>query len=163
LGGFGQTLLPNHPYLSIAKEIQAYDETNYPGIPPANPASGPTSDQQYSVAAVCSAKVNASSSPVTIPVDSSTGFNVGFSVVIDAFIYNPANPNANLQEQQIVTAVPDSTHITVQSLNKTHDGSLTPFAIVQPGETGVLIAEWFEYTPTSGTDIAVTSNLPTIA
>ncbi len=163
LGGFGQTLLPNHPYMSIATEIEAYDETNYPGIPPANPASGPTSDQAYSVAAVCTAKVNASSSPVTIPVDSSSGFNVGFSVVIDAFTYNPTIQNANLQEKQIVTAVPDSTHITVKSLNKTHDGTLAPFAVVQPGEKGVLVAEWFEYTPTSGTDIAVTSSLPTIA
>jgi hypothetical protein len=27
----------NHPYLTIAQEIQAYAQTNYPGIPPANP------------------------------------------------------------------------------------------------------------------------------
>jgi hypothetical protein len=27
----------DHPYLTIAQEIQAYAQTNYPGIPPANP------------------------------------------------------------------------------------------------------------------------------
>jgi hypothetical protein len=34
---------------------------------------------------------------------------------------------------------------------------------MQGGEKGQLIAEWFEYTPTSGTDIQVTTNLATIA
>jgi hypothetical protein len=30
----------NHPYLTIAGEIQAYNQTNYPGIPPANLVAG---------------------------------------------------------------------------------------------------------------------------
>jgi hypothetical protein len=37
-----------------------------------------------------------------------------------------------------------------------------PFPVVQPGEKGVLLAEWNQYTPSSGTDIAVTSNLASI-
>jgi hypothetical protein len=162
-GGFGQTLLPGHPYMSIAQEIQAYDDTNYPGIPPANPASDPTLNQN-SVATTSSAKVAASGGAVTIPVASSTGFAVGASVVIDAYVYSPNDPSKNPQETQVVTAVPpDGTHITVQMLSKSHDGSTAPFSIIQPAEQGMLIAEWFEYTPTSGTDIAVTSNLSTIA
>ena len=40
---------------------------------------------------------------------------------------------------------------------------VTAFPVVQAGKKGVLIAEWNEYTPSSGTDIAVTSNLATIA
>ena len=40
-GDFGSVLPPNHPYLSIAQEIQAYNDTNYPGIPPANPTPSP--------------------------------------------------------------------------------------------------------------------------
>jgi len=36
-GAFGQTLPPDHPYFTIANEIQAYARTNYAGIPPANP------------------------------------------------------------------------------------------------------------------------------
>jgi hypothetical protein len=42
------------------------------------------------------------------------------------------------------------------------DGSKCPFPIMQAGEKGQLIAEWFEFTATSGTDIAVTSNLATM-
>lgn len=33
LGGLGD----DHPYLTIAEEIQSYARTNYPGVPPANP------------------------------------------------------------------------------------------------------------------------------
>jgi hypothetical protein len=35
-GAFGQ-LPQNHPYMTIAQEIENYAKTNYPGIPPANP------------------------------------------------------------------------------------------------------------------------------
>jgi hypothetical protein len=57
----------------------------------------------------------------------------------------------------------DGTHITVGALDNTHGSDTGPFLVFQPGEKGVLIAEWNEYTPSSGTDIAVTSNLATIA
>jgi len=159
-GGFGQTLLPGHPYMTIAQEIQAYDDTNYPGIPPANPASDSISDQVDSASTISRDKVAASAAPVTIAVDSSAGFAAGYTAVIDT--YDP-DPNRNFQEAQLITAVPDTTHITVKVLNHPHDGTTTPFPMVQPGEKGVLISEWFEYTPTSGTDIAITSNLATIA
>lgn len=36
-GAFGK-LPGDHPYITIAEEIQNYAKTNYPGIPPANPA-----------------------------------------------------------------------------------------------------------------------------
>ena len=37
-GDIGTSHVPaDHPYMTIAQEIQDYDETNYPGIPPANP------------------------------------------------------------------------------------------------------------------------------
>jgi hypothetical protein len=161
-GGFGQTLLPSHPYLPIVQEIQAYDETNYPGIPPANPASDPTSAQVDSAQTTSSAKLSPGTQ-VTVPVNSSVGFAVGSSVVIDVYVYSPNDQSKNPQEKQVVTAIPDATHITVGTLIKPHDGTTIPFPVVQPGEQGVLIAEWFEYTPTSGIDIAVTSNLTTIA
>jgi hypothetical protein len=35
-GAFG-TLPGNHPYMTIAQEMKAYAQTNYPGIPTANP------------------------------------------------------------------------------------------------------------------------------
>jgi hypothetical protein len=161
-GGFESTLIPGHPYMSIATEIADYDNTNYPGIPPANPASGSTTADPGSIATTSSASVPKSPDPVTIAVDSSAGFAVGYVAVIDDFIYDPNDPNKNPQEAQTVTAIPDGTHITVQRLDKPHDGTTTPFPVLQPGEKGVLISEWYEYTPTSGTDIAVTSNLATI-
>jgi hypothetical protein len=154
-GGFGKLLPPNHPYMSIATEIQNYDETNYPGIPPANPGGGPLPDAGESVATQSSDSHAASASHVTITVASSVGFLAGYTAIIDDYA-------SGIQEIQTIVAVPDATHITVKGLKNAHDGSTTPFAIRQGGEKGQLIAEWFEYTPTSGTDIAVTSKLATI-
>jgi hypothetical protein len=155
LGDFGTSLPPGHPYMTIAQEIQAYDSTNYPGIPSANPEGGSTPNIDNSVGAVCNTKIAAGTNPTVITVDSSTGFIVGNRVVIDTFA-------SKVQESQEITAVPDATHITVKMLNNAH-GTTGPFPLLQPGEKGVLISEWYEYTPSSGTDIAVTSNLATIA
>ena len=90
-----------------------------------------------------------------LTVDATTDFLVGAQVTLDT-------QESGVQELQTVTAVPDATHITVAALANAHDGT-TPFPVVQAGENGVVIAEWNEYTPTSGIDIAVTSNLATIA
>jgi len=155
LGDFGQILPPGHPYMTIAQEIQAYDDKNYPGIPPANP--GRTSaGLADAVVTASAAKVSANAGPVTLVVDSSVGMVVGNQVIIDTL-------ESGLQEVQKITAVPDPTHITVQPLTNAHNGTSMEFPVIQPGESGVLIGEWYEYTPTSGTDIAVTSNLATIA
>ncbi|MBZ4415375.1 hypothetical protein [Myxococcus sp. RHSTA-1-4] len=43
-GSFG-SLPGDHPYVSIAEEIQNYAKTNYPGIPPANPANPPKEEE----------------------------------------------------------------------------------------------------------------------
>jgi hypothetical protein len=147
-----------HPvYLSIAKEIAAYDDRNYPGIPPANP--GKTAARlEDSVYTTSNVKVGPSTTPAAIPVDSSDGFVVGSTVVIDS-----VDDLDHVQEAQVITRVPDGRHIEVARLANAHDGTRGAFPIVQPGEKGALIAEWSEYTPTSGTDIAITSNLTTIA
>lgn len=144
-------------YLSIAREIAAYDDRNYPGIAPANPGKTATrlEDAVYATSVTA---VAASANPVSIKVDSSDGFLVGATVVIDAVA-----DVQNVQESQVITRIPDSTHIEVARLLHPHGGPSAPFPLVQPGEKGVVIAEWNEYTPTSGTDIAVTSNLATIA
>jgi hypothetical protein len=163
-GGFGETLLPNHPYLSIAKEIQDYDQTNYPGIPPANPGGGPLPDDGESVATVSSDSLTPGPGPVTVEVKSSSGFIVGYTAIIDSYdTKDPNDPKSTLQETQTITAVPDATHITVERIDNPHDGSKKPFVVMQAGEKGQLIAEWFEYTPSSGTDIAVSTDLTTLA
>jgi hypothetical protein len=169
-GKYGITPLPpDHPYLTLAQEIQLYDQTNYPGIPPANPAGGPLPDDAESAATVSNdVLVPSGGQPVTISVKSNVGFAVGNTAIIDSWDSkaDPNDPNSpTLQEAQTIVAIPagDTTHITVERIDKPHDGSKKPIPIMQGGEKGQLIAEWFEYTPSSGTDIAVTSNLATIA
>ena len=73
--------------------------------------------QGVSKATVSFAKVEASSSPVTLPVVSSANFVVGEPARIDS-------EESKVQEQQTIVAVPDATHITVARLDHAHDGSL---------------------------------------
>jgi hypothetical protein len=169
-GKYGIVPLPDdHPYLSVAKEIQLYDQTNYPGIPPANPVGGPLPDDGESVATVSKDVLSPSNGqPVAITVKSNLGFAVGKTAIIDSWDSksDPNDPKSpTLQEAQTIVAIPsgDLTHVTVERIDNPHDGTKKPMPIMQAGEKGQLIAEWFEYTPTSGTDIAVTSNLATIA
>jgi len=162
-GGFGNALLPGHPYMSIAREVQAYDLTNYPGIPPANPGGGPLPDDGATVSAITTETLAASPGPVDITVGSSEGFRVGYTLVIDNYGVGEtvAGEFSTHQEAQTIIAVGVG-QITVAKLLNAHDGATTPVPLRQAGEAGHLIAEWFEYTPTPGTDIAVTSNLATI-
>ena len=160
---FGSTTLPDqlpsHPYLTIAEQIQDYDATNYPGIPPADPnGGGPIDDGTPQVGTTTVQSLQPSTSPVNIEVADSTGFVVGATAIIDTW-------DSGVQENQAIVAVPDGKHITVGALSNAHSISQNhddPLPVVQAGSEGLLIAEWFEYTPTSGTDIAVTSNLATI-
>lgn len=159
---FGSTIVPSplpaHPYLTIAQQIAEYDNTNYPGIPSANPnGGGPIDDNTPQVGTTCDTVLAPSASPVNVLVADSTNFVVGATVIIDTWA-------SGVQETQTIIAVPDATHITVQLLSNEHSTiNKVPFPMVQASAKGLLIGEWFEYTPTSGTDIAVTSNLATIA
>jgi hypothetical protein len=155
LGDLASTMPPGHPYMTIAQEIEAYDDTNYPGIPPANPGAAPV-EPVDAASAVSSSTVGPSAAALAIPVDSTTNFVVGAKVTIDTL-------ESGVQELQTVQAVDDGVSITIGALANKHDGAATPFPLVQAGENGVIIAEWNEYTPSSGVDIAVTSNLATIA
>jgi hypothetical protein len=148
--------LSTGPYLTIAQEIAAYDDRNYPGIPPANPAKTATRLQD-AVYTTSSANVSPSGDPATIEVASSSGFVIGLPVILDV------EDDRHIQEAPVITAVPDANHITVATVTHPHDGAAGPFPILQPGDKGALIAEWNEYTPSSGTDVALTSNLATIA
>lgn len=144
------------PYLSIAQEIAAYDDRNYPGIPPANPARSAVRLQD-AVYTTSDAKIVPAPGPVSIPVASSVGFVVGLQVILDV------EDDRHVQEAVFITDIPDADHIIVASVVHAHDGTVAAVPVLQPGDKGALIAEWFEYTPSSGIDIAVTSNLATIA
>ncbi|MGP3954040.1 hypothetical protein [Streptomyces sp. 7N604] len=144
------------PYLSIAKEIAAYDDRNYPGIPAANPGTTATRlhDAVYTTS---TANIQPNTGPVKIKVENSAGFVAGQRVVLDT------EDARHIQEAVQITDIPNATEITVDKVTFAHIGSTTPFPVLQPGEKGALIAEWNEYTPTSGTDIALTSNLSDIS
>lgn len=168
--GLSALTLEDHPYLTLARQIQLYDQTNYRGIPPANPAGGPLPDDGESVATVSTDPELRPSNgkPATITVKSNVGFVVGHTAIIDTWDAksDPKDPQSpTVQEAQTIVAIPsgDTRHITVERIDNHHDGSKSPIPIMQAGEKGQLIAEWFEYTPSSGTDIAVTSNLASIA
>jgi hypothetical protein len=158
---------PDFPYMTIAQEIQDYDNTNYPGIPPANPNSGNTGGVDSgdpAAGTMSSAHIVPSTSlantAVQIPVEDGTGFSVGSQVIIDSW-------DSKVQELQQIVAIGDNkTSITVKALKNEHDGTAKgnrPFPIMLAREKGVLIAEWFEYTPSKGTYIAINSDLKTIA
>jgi len=100
---------------------------------------------------------------VIIPVESSEGFHVGYAAVIGSYAdgTTTAGQFVTNQESQRITAV-GTNEITVERLDRDHNGSVSPVEVRQAGEVGHLMAEWFEYTPTPGTDIEVTSNLATI-
>lgn len=144
---------PESPYWTIAQEIAAYDDRNYPGIPPANPGRTATRLED-AVITTSPVSVGPSTGPVSIQVAASAGFLVGAQVVIDS-----VRGLDHDQEAQTIVDIPDATHIKVGRLAKAHTGTAaSPFLVTQPGEKGELIAEWGEYTPTSGIDITVTSN-----
>ena len=162
---YGSTVLPTplppHPYLTIAQEIADYDSTNYPGIPPADPNNpNPLGDDDIQPAGTtCRQELSPSTVPVTITVADSTGFATGATAIIDTW-------ESNAQEAQTIKAVPDKTHITVAALANAHGPdkkTRAPIPIVQAGSKGLLIGEWFEYTPTSGVDIAINSDMSSLA
>jgi len=76
-------------------------------------------------------KVEASGSPVTLPVVSSANFVVGEPARIDS-------EESKVQEQQTIVAVPDATHITIARLDHPHDGSVTVDGTMQ----GFSVVDW---------------------
>ena len=150
------TAIPDATHITVGTLTNVHDGTEAP-FPIVQPAVA----FEETVYTTCAAKVGPNpgspNDPVVIPVIASSGFVVGQQVVIDSV------DARRIQEAQVITDVPDATHITVAMLANEHDGGRVPFPIVQPGEKGTLIAEWDEYTPTSGTDIAVKSDLSAIA
>ena len=112
-------------YFKIAQEIAAYDDRNYPGIPPANPARSAIriEDAVYTTSA---SRLSASVAPWPNPdpqeieVDSSVGFSqVGAQVVIDNRVdtdNDARNNDLGKQEAQIITEIRDDKHITVRRL-----------------------------------------------
>ncbi|RQP21303.1 hypothetical protein [Piscinibacter terrae] len=150
------------PFMSIAQEIAAYDDRNYPGIPPANTGRSNVRLQESVVTVSSSPVPGGGNVNVQLDVDSTDGLVVGSRLLIDSGVHLDLMHTSGWQESTTLLAISGRT-ITVGPLNYEHGAHGSRYAVVQPGESGVLMAEWNEYTPSSGTDIAVTSNLATIA
>lgn len=160
----GAISIGSDPYLTIAQQIADYDNTNYPGIPPANPdGGGPIDDDTPQTGTTCATAIAPGATPATpvaIPVASAADFAVGGTAIIDAWDATDPSTGKSIQETQTITAVNTTTNtITVQGLSWSHSPANEPvegpFPVVQASAKGLLIGEWYEYTPTSGTDIAI--------
>jgi len=165
------------PRLTIAQEIAAYDDRNYPGIPPANPGQSAVRLEDMVYATSVSQLSPLAPTPqdpnplpltdVEIEVVTTGLFLVGAQVIIDSGVGSNFPPYTwGRQESTTLKEVRSAGNklvLKLASIQCPHGGDNQSYTVVQPGEKGVLIAEWNEYTPTSGTDIAVTSNLATIA
>jgi len=144
------TPIPPSPYLTIAQQIEAYDSTNYPGIPPANPAGGVNVGGQH--AGTISVSMVFPGENVIIMVEDASGFVEGHIAVVDSV-------ESGVQERpRIVKVDMERKYLIVEKLLFQHGSkNKVKFPIYQAGERGLLIAEWFEYTPSHGTHIAINS------
>lgn len=159
LGAFGSVLPANHPYVTIGEEIAAFGRTNYPGVPPANPAQdyrsllSPEARKAWQeIGAIVPAleawkeangdypttAAGLAVLPIAVPAADPWG---------TPYVYRSPG---RFTDYELSSAGPDKTAgPDAQSL----DDDITTWAPAS------LIAEWFEYTPSRGTDIAVNSVL----
>lgn len=163
-GAFGTLLPPGHPYLTIGEEIAAFGRANYPGVPPANPSSeyrsllSPGAKRAWAEMGVLIQKLEAfaESHSGSYPTTSE-----GLVVLLgDVPSPDPwGNPYSYKCPGRFVSY---------------ELSSAGPDGIFGPGSDGIcdditswapcsLIAEWFEYTPSRGTDIAVNTVLSEMA
>jgi hypothetical protein len=165
-GDLSAVLNGDHPYLTIGNELQARANANYPGIPPANPEPNPRplltplhrkawSDMQEIIKALDAYKQNNGAYPTT---------QQGVAVLVPV---NPPKPIAatDLWGNPYLYKCPGAyKDYELSSLGADgKSGGEGDNADVTSWADASLIAEWYEYTPTHGIDIQVTSALPQIA
>jgi hypothetical protein len=149
--------ISSFPYLKIADQIAKYDATNYKGIPPANP-TGTVNIGGQQAGTVGFGRIEPGSN-VSLHVQDTSGFEKGNIILIDT-------PESGVQERQKISEIQQAGNIiVVEALKNRHgaSGEHEQYPILQLGEEGVLIAEWFEYTPSHGTMIEVNSELKTMS
>jgi hypothetical protein len=161
-GAFGAVLPPNHPYLTIGQELQAYDQTNYPGIPPANPATGyrpllstlqraAWQSMQAIIAALEQYKTDKGSYPAT---------GQGLAALAD-----PSLAKTDPWGKAWVYACPgvysDYELSSLGADGKPGGDGLN--AEITSWASASLVGEWFEYTPSKGIDIQVNTAVETMS
>lgn len=157
-GELGQVLPPNHPYLTIGQEIRAYDQTNYPGIPPANPDPQPrpllTPLQQKAWQEIQdilnlleSYKTKNGRYPTTAQ---------GLAALAGLGTVPAADPWENPYKYQSPGKY-NNYDLSSLGADGTPGGDGENADITSWADSS-LIAEWYEYTPTHGLDIEVNSS-----
>jgi hypothetical protein len=158
-GELGHILPQDHPYLTIGQEIRAYDQTNYPGIPPANPDPQPRplltslqkkawEDMQGVMSLLESYKTKNARYPTT---------SEGLATLAGLGTGPSADPWGNAYQYQSPGKYSDY-DLTSLGANGTPGGDGENADITSWADSS-LIAEWYEYTPTHGLDIAITTAL----
>ncbi|KAG8531931.1 uncharacterized protein KY384_003567 [Bacidia gigantensis] len=137
---------------------QAFE--NPPPAPPVPtvPATTPTASTSPHAGTVGVGRIDPGSD-VKVLVKDTSGFVVGDVVLIDS-------ADSGVQERQKITMIEqDQSVIVVEKLVNRHGAKAKEelYPIIQVGEEGVLIAEWFEYTPSHGTAIEVDSAFETMS
>lgn len=95
-------------------------EAGQDGVPARGIPASMTYLSQQAALTTCAQNVASSAVPVNLLVASSTGFTAGGIAIIDT---------GTSTEGQVITAVPDATHVTVDHLNNNHNGTVTPFLV----------------------------------
>jgi hypothetical protein len=162
-GNFGEILPPDHPYLTIGQEIQAYDRANYPGIPPANaegaarPLIHPLQrrawrEMQGIIALLEKYRAGQGAYPTSAQ---------GLAALSGV----GAVPAGDPWGRPYVYTSPGSVNdYEVSTLGKdgaaSGDGENADITSWAPAS---LIAEWFDYTPSRGVDVQVNTALSALA
>jgi hypothetical protein len=153
-GEFGNL---NHPYMTISDEMRAYANTNYPGIPPANPESSvrpllmPSQrkawqDMQTVIGLLEQYKAKNSAYPTTAQ---GLAALAGFGNVPSADPWG--NPYQYLSPGKYNDYDLFSYGADGAPGGDGENADITSWA------TASLIGEWFEYTPSHGLDIGITT------
>jgi hypothetical protein len=150
-----------HPYLTIAEEMQAYAQTNYPGIAPANPDEDARpllsplqrkawDEMQAVIALLEQYKAANGAYPTTTQ---GLGALSGLGTV----------PAADPWGRPYVYASPGAvTDFELSSLGSDGaKGGEGDAADITSWADASLIGRWYEYTPTSALDIAFNETMPT--
>lgn len=163
-GSFGEVLPPGHPYVTIGQEIAAYSKTNYPGIPPANPAA-----QFRPLLTPGERKAWAEIVTIIGALEAWRDAHAGlYPTTSDGLSVLPLSiPAADPWGHPYVFISPGrTTDYELSSMGEDGVAGLGPSGVsddITSWAPASLIGEWFEYTPTRGVDIAVNSVLADMA
>lgn len=169
--GSFDALPTGHPYVTIAQEIQNFANTNYPGIPPANPAENVR--------------------PLLFPEQRTAWNDLENIMTLLAGYYAAIEPGTSAPRNRYPTtadglaalvATPDTPLPTVDPWGNAYvyqcpgtygdydlsclgrDGAVGGTGLdadITSWAEGNLVGTWFEYTPTSALDISISTALPT--